>query len=213
LEDNIPDKNLFMMCPQFEHDAARELPMGFHVRYCKPSELDTWKAMHFDTPEEAAEYHAFMTQYFNDMYFPKGDLFYHTCLFVCDQDDRPIGTGFLWKAYDMIWTLHWLKVLKEYEGKGIGRALLSVVMKSISEKEYPVFLHTHPSSYRAIKLYSDVGFRLLSDPFIGNRQNDLDECLPILQKYMPQQDFEQLKVDQAPQFFLDAVGRSDIDEF
>ena len=86
-------------------------------------------------------------------------------------------------------------------------------MKSISEKEYPVFLHTHPSSYRAIKLYSDVGFRLLSDPFIGNRQNDLDECLPILQKYMPQQDFEQLKVDQAPQFFLDAVGRSDIDEF
>jgi len=213
MEDHIPDKNLFMMCPQFDHDAERELPLGFHVRHCKPSELDTWKAMHFDKPEEAAEYHAFMTQYFNDVYLPKGDVFFRTCLFVCDPDDRPIGTGFLWKAYDKIWTLHWLKVLKGYEGQGIGRALLSVVMKSISEKEYPVFLHTHPSSYRAIKLYSDVGFRLLSDPVIGNRQNDLDECLPILQKYMPRQDFEKLKVDPAPQIFLDAVGRSDIDEF
>lgn len=124
-----------------------------------------------------------------------------------------MGTCFLWKAYNTIWTLHWFKVLKDYEGKGIGRVLLSIILKSLPEDEYPIFLHTQPSSYRAIKLYSDFGFCLLSDTVIGNRKNDLDESLPILQRYMPQSDFEKLKTCRAPQFFLDAVCRSDKDEF
>jgi len=213
MKEQIPDKNLFMMCRKLDNGATTELPKGFHVRYCKKNELDTWKAMHFDTPELATEYYDFMTEYFNDVYLPKEDLFYRSCIFVCDQDDSPVGTCFLWKAYNKIWTLHWFKVLKEYEGKGIGRALLSIVMESLPEDDYPIFLHTHPSSYRAIKLYSDFGFCLLSDPAIGNRENDLDECLPILQRYMPQSDFEKLKMVQAPPFFLRAVGHSDIDEF
>src|SRR5699024_12127634 len=103
MEDNIPDKNLFMMCPQFEHDAARELPLGFHVRHCKPSELDTWKAMHFDKPEEAAEYHAFMTQYFNDVYLQKGIGFFVRGLFVFDRAARQFGMGFFWKAITRLW--------------------------------------------------------------------------------------------------------------
>lgn len=213
MEEQIPDKNLFMMCRNLENDAAIELPKGFYVRYCRKSELDTWKAMHFDTPKLATEYYNFMTEYFNEVYLPKGDLFYQSCIFICNENDKPIGTCFLWKAYNMIWTLHWFKVLKDYEGKGIGRALLSIVMKSLSENEYPIFLHTHPSSYRAIKLYSDFGFCLLSDPVIGNRQNDLDECLPILQRYMPHSDFEKLKTVRAPQFFLDAVCRPEKEEF
>ena len=59
-------------------------------------------------------------------------------------------------------------MLNEYEGKGIGRALLSYVMQSLPQNEYPVFLHTHPASFRAIKLYSDMGFKLLTDPCYRN---------------------------------------------
>jgi len=213
MEEQIPDKNLFMMCRKLEIGAANELPKGFYVRYCRRNELDTWKAMHFDTPKLATEYYDFMTEYFNEVYLPKEDLFYQSCIFVCNEDDKPIGTCFLWKAYNTIWTLHWFKVLKAYEGKGIGRALLSIVMKSLSENEYPLFLHTHPSSYRAIKLYSDFGFCLLSDPVIGNRKNDLNECLPILQKYMPYSNLKKLKTTRAPHFFLDAVRGSDKEEF
>ena len=213
MEEQITDKNLFMMCRKLDNEATTELPEGFYVRYCKKNELDTWKAMHFDMPELATEYYDFMTEYFNDVYLPKGDLFYRSCIFVCNRDDKPVGTCFLWKAYNKIWTLHWFKVLKEYEGKGIGRALLSIVMESLPEDDYPVFLHTHPSSYRAIKLYSDFGFCLLSDPVIGNRENDLDECLPILQKYMPQSDLEKIKIVQSPPFFLRAVEHSDTNEF
>src|SRR5699024_5149220 len=129
------------------------------------------------------------------------------------KDDKPIGTCFVWKSYNTIYTLHWFKVLKEYEGRGIGRALLSIVMKSLSKDEYPIFLHTHPSSYRAIKLYSDFGFCLLSDPLIGSRKNDLEECLPILEKYMTRSDFNKLKIIKAPQFFMNAVSSANKSEF
>ena len=71
-------------------------------------------------------------------------------------------------------------VFKEYENRGIGRAILTALMKSLRLEDYPVFLYTHPSRYRTIKLYSDFGFSLVSNPVVGYRNNDLEECLPIL---------------------------------
>jgi hypothetical protein len=95
-----------------------------------------------------------------------------------------------------------LKVLKGYEDKVIGRALLSIIMKELKEEDYPVYLHTQPGSYRAIKLYSDFGFKLLSDPIIGPRSNDLQECLPILERFMKKKDFNRLQIVKAPAYFL-----------
>lgn len=213
MTEEIPDKHLFMICEKLNEDACRELPAGFHVRHCTKDELDLWKAMIFDTPELAAEYYDFMTRFYHDVYAKKGDLFFRKCLFVCNESDTPVGTCFIWKAYNKFNAIHWLKVRKAYEGKGIGRALLSILMRELSKEDYPVFLHTHPSSYRAIKLYTDFGFCLLSDPVIGTRSNHLDECLPILKKYMPEHVFNSLKITKAPDFFLNAVQCSDVEEF
>ncbi len=213
MENEIPDKDLFMMCKKMNPNALAELPNGYHVRNCRRDELDIWKRMPFDDEKTAEQYNDFMTKYFRDVYIHKEDLFYKKCLFVCDKNDTPVGTCFAWKAYDKITTIHWFKVVKEYEGLGIGRALLSIVMKGIPGDEYPVFLHTHPSSFRAIKLYSDFGFALLTDPVIGYRQNDLEECLPILQTHMYKKDFQELQFAQAPENFLEAVKSTYINEF
>ena len=212
----IPSKDLFMMCPALDPSACRELPQGFHFRMCRPDELETWKAMLLDfphTPEVHDEYIQVMTDYFNDVYAEKSDLFFQKCLLACDENDTPVGRGFIWKAYDKINTVHWYKVLKPYENRGIGRAILTAMMKDLAEEEYPVFLHTHPSSFRAIKLYSDFGFRLISNPIVGYRNNDLEECLPILERFMPKSDFDKLRIIKAPQYFLDAAASSETEEF
>jgi len=201
------------MCNSLNTKATRQIPKGYHVRFCREDELDTWKAMHFDTEELAKEYYGFMTDYYNQVYLKKDDLFFRSCVFICDDSNKPVGTCFLWKAYDEIWTLHWFKVLKGYEGKGIGRALLSHVMQSLPHNQYPVYLHTQSSSYRAIKLYSDIGFSLLTNPIIGSRENDLEECMPILEKYMLKSDFEKLQFEKAPRSFLDVVDSSKVEEF
>ena len=216
MSGEIPSKDLFMMCEKLNPSALRELPQGFHFRMCRPGELEIWKEMLLDfphTPEVHDEYMRIMTEYYDNVYAHKAGLFFQKCLFACNEDDRPVGRGFVWKAYDKINTIHWYKVLKEYEGRGIGRAILSEIMKELEETDYPVFLHTHPSSFRAIKLYSDFGFRLITDPKVGYRNNDLEECLPILKKFMPKKDFENLEFSKAPQYFLDAAASSAIEEF
>ena len=212
-EEEIPDKNIFMMCEALNRDALSELPAGFSVRNCRREELDIWKAMPFDKPEQAKEYDAFMTGFFEAAYGGKEDEFFAKTLFVCDTRDKPVATCLLWKAYDEFNTIHWFKVLKEYEGRGIGRALLSIIMRDLETADYPVYLHTQPGSFRAIKLYSDFGFALLSGEKFGSRKNDLDECLPILEEFMPKKYFQNLKISKAPKEFEKALDKYETIQF
>lgn len=212
-EEEIPDLNVFMMCEALNPDALSELSDEYSVRNCRPDELEIWKAMPFDEVGFTEEYDRFMTDFFNTTYGGKEELFFAKTLFVCDKADRPIATCFIWKAYDEFNTIHWFKVLKEYEGKGIGRALLSILMRDLKAEDYPVYLHTQPASFRAIKLYSDFGFSLLSGDKFGSRKNDLDEYLPILEEFMPKEYFQSLKISNAPIEFENAVNKYDTNQF
>lgn len=198
VHEEIPDRSLFMMCRVLERRALRELPDGYRFRTCRRDELELWMAMPFDTPEDAAEHRGFMEDFFERVYAPHGDLFFRRCLFACDARDRPVGTGFHWTIHGDMTTFHWLKVAPAAEGRGLGRAILSRVLGSLEPADFPVYLHTHPSSYRAVKLYSDFGFDLLSDPRIGTRPNHLEECLPLLRQVMPPAAFESLRITEAP---------------
>jgi ribosomal protein S18 acetylase RimI-like enzyme len=206
-DEEIPDKNVFMMCEALNRGALSELPDGYFVRNCRPDELNIWKAFPFDEVGFTEEYDRFMTDFFKTTYGGKEDLFFAGTLFVCDKKDTPIATCLLWKAYDEFNTIHWFKVLKKYEGRGVGRALLSIIMRDLKPEDYPVYLHTQPESFRAIKLYSDFGFALLSGEKFGSRKNDLDECLPILEKFMPEKDFRKLRITQAPKKFVESLKK------
>ncbi|WP_310410414.1 GNAT family N-acetyltransferase, partial [Chamaesiphon sp. OTE_8_metabat_110] len=206
-------KNIFMMCSALNRDALAELPAGYSIRSCRPDELGIWKMMPFNDADLAKEYEGFMSDYFAMTYGEKEELFFTKTLFVCDWQNKPIATCLIWKAYDEFNTIQWLKVLKEYEGQGIGRALLSIVMQKLEMCDYPVYLHTQPSSFRAIKLYSDFGFSLLSGDNFGIRKNDLDECMPILDKFMSKEYFQKLRIVAAPKEFVDTVNKYDTNQF
>lgn len=212
-EEEIPDKNIFMMCEALNRNSLTELPASYSIRSCRPDELGIWKTMPFDDADLAKEYEGFMSDYFTTDYGGKEELFFAKTLFVCDRQDKPIATCLSWKAYNEFNTIQWFKVLKEYEGQGIGRALLSIIMQKLEMRDYPVYLHTQPSSFRAIKLYSDFGFSLLSGDNFGIRKNDLDECLPILEKFMPKEYFQKLRITTAPKEFEDTVNQYDTNQF
>ena len=184
-ERDIPDRNLFMMCAKPNPAAFTDAPAGYHIRPIRPHELDFWYSVHFDCEEGDISPHiAYMQDYFHRVYEPRGAEFFRRCLVICGEDDRPLGTCFAWYVYDAVWTVHWYKVSKCHEGKGLGRALLSAVLNTVPEDGYPVYLHTQPSSFRAIHLYTDFGFSLLRDAAVGHRENHLTECLPILEHFM-----------------------------
>ena len=212
-EAEIPDFNLFMIAASLNIDAVSKLPEGFTIRNCRRDEFSLWKSFPFDNPSEAKEYDSFMLDYFNTTYKAKEAEFYNRTLFVCDPNDHPVGTCMIWKAYGEFNTIQWFKVLKEVEGKGIGRALFSVIMEGLSKEDYPIYLHTQASSFRAIKLYSDFGFEILTDEQIGSRRNEIKESLPILKAFMPQQYFDQLKFRKAPKSFIEKMKAFKTNQF
>ena len=212
-EQDIPDLNIFMMCDRLNEDALSDLPSGYHIRNCRPDELELWMEFPFDNQEDKINYKDFMKNYYNNVYKKQEDEFYKRCLFICDKNDKPITTCFIWKAYGRINTMHWFKTLKEYENKGLGRALLSYIMKPLKDNDYPIYLHTQPGSFRAIGLYSDFGFKIVTNKTIGYKNNDYEECIPILKEFMRKDRFDKLEFILAPKEFDESAKTSKIDEF
>ena len=201
----IGNYNIFMQCDMVRSDAFRELPTGYSFRLCRHNELEVWKRIIVHE-----QYIDYVTDYYNRVYSAHEDEFFRRCLFVCDTDDKPIASCLLWRSYGLINTIGWFAVLPKHEGKGLGRALISKILKYA---ELPVYLHTQPTSARAIKLYSDFGFKLINDTKIGHRENDLAKSLPYLQKILPPNDYEKLQYVKAHDDLHKAALSSETAEF
>ncbi len=206
--------NLFMFAPALRPSACRELPSGYRFRPLRPDELELWYAFPFDSPAEQEANRPYMRAWYERVYATREELFFERCQVIVDRSDRPLATGFLWPSlHGRLTTLHWLKVLKPHEGQGLGRALLTRLLRPIPAAAWPVYLHTQPESYRAIKLYSDFGFRLLDSPAVGQRQNDLTAALPLLEAAMTPAAFTALEISDPPPGFLDLVDGEPCDDF
>lgn len=212
MKKNIEEKNIFMMCENVNELAYTSIPDNYHIRKLKESELNLWFEFPFDNDEDKKQYKEFMLKYFNDVYLKKKDIFFNSCMVICNNTDKPVCTCFAWKAYDKFWTIHWFKTLKSYEGIGLGRAILTEVMRSIPKDEYPVYLHTQPGSFRAIKIYSDFGFKILTDHKIGNRKNEYKISLKYLKLNMGKY-FNDIKYTKSDGTFSKEVEKSCIHEF
>jgi GNAT superfamily N-acetyltransferase len=202
----IGNYNIFMRCDKQDTSAFRVLPDGFSFRLCRRDELEVWKRV---VVEE--QYVDYVTAFYEKVYAKHEDEFFRRCMFACDENDKPVASTFIWRSYGQINTVGWFRVLPEHEGKGIGRALLTEILK---DTQYPVYLHTQPTSIRAIKLYSDFGFKLITgDDKIGYRKNDLSESLPYMQKVMPEKDYASLRFTDADDILLKAAMSSEASEF
>lgn len=209
-EHEIPDLNIFMQAQSIDRSAFAPLPDGYRIRSLREDELDIWKGIPFDTDELKCEYHGYMSKYFERVYAPQRELFFERCKVVVDERDRIVGTGFLWKLRGKIDTLHWIKVDRRCEGLGIGRALLSELLRGTTGA---VWLHTQPSSFRAIKLYANFGFDIIESDAVGCRTNHYREALPILRELMGEERFAALRFCAPDAALLDAVAGETAAEF
>ena len=208
---DVRDANIFMVMREQNLATPCELPPGYRFRRIKPNEIGVWKRMQFDDDETALRLSPYLDEWFKRVYAPKRELFYERVWFVRDRGERPVATCFVWEAYGTLASVHWFKVIKKYEGLGIGRALLA---KALGEnKKYPVYLHTQPGSFRAIKLYSDFGFKLIRGELPGPRPNGLEEGLPYLKEAMPEKFYAGLKFEDASDEFKSLLSCRDSIEF
>ena len=177
ISKEVLEGDLFMQCDVPNTSKFRLLPKGFSIRPCKRSELIIWKTIFAQ-----GEYMDFVNDYYDKVYKPYEEIFFRRCMFVVDKDGKPVATSGIWKSYGRINTILGFFVLPEYQRIGIGRGLLSEVIKNAN---YPVYVHSHPIATTAIKLYSDLGFKFITDPVVGYRKNILQESLSYLKEILP----------------------------
>ena len=140
--EKIGSYNIFMQCDSPNTSAFCELPDGYSFRLCRRDELEVWK--HIVVEEQYIDY---VTEYYDKVYAKHEDEFFNRCMFVCDAEGNPVASTFIWHSYGQINTIGWFRVMPKHEGKKLGRALISRILRNA---EFPIYLHTQPSSVRAI---------------------------------------------------------------
>lgn len=199
--EKIPDGNLFMWCAAPDRTAFSPIPDGFACVPFTADKLSDWILLQTGG-RPTAEESDYLAGYYSRVYAPRTDLFAGRWHLLYDGDTLA-ASCMLWEAYPGYETIHWLKVHPLYEGRGLGRAILT---KTLAEHMGQVYLHTQPESYRAIKLYTDFGFSLLTDPAVGSRENHLTDVLPVLSRVMTPSSYGALRFAQCPKGFLEAAA-------
>jgi ribosomal protein S18 acetylase RimI-like enzyme len=143
------------------------LPSGYSFRGFREGEGELWarietSAGEFASVEQAIEH---FRKEFGGFQRELGK----RCLFVQTEGGEPVGTAMAWYGTllpgGMAGRLHWVGIRKEYQGRGIGKPLVSRAMELLSARHDRTYLTTQRSSLAAIKIYLDFGFL----PYITER--------------------------------------------
>lgn len=88
------------------------------------------------------------------------------CFFLCDSsNDRVIGTSMGWYGNEVsdeiIGRLHWVAIHPDYQGRKLGKPLVARAIERIQQSHTKAYLTSQTTSWKAINMYLDFGFRPL----------------------------------------------------
>lgn len=158
--------SVVMYMPSLEARPQYPIPAGFTARKFRPGDEQAWAEIEasvdeFDTPDAARKH--FDEEYGADLAGVED-----RCFFLCTEQGEPVGTGTAW--YDPSFRgedhgrVHWIGIRPEFQGRGLGRPLVGLVVDRLAQSHRKAYLTTQTTSPRAIYIYLDFGFiPLLTD--------------------------------------------------
>jgi ribosomal protein S18 acetylase RimI-like enzyme len=83
--------------------------------------------------------------------------------YLFDPGGSAVGTATAWFHPDYLGApsgrLHWVAIVPDWQGRHLAKPLVSVAMRKIAAHHDRAFLTTQTTSYKAIRVYLDFGFR------------------------------------------------------
>ena len=178
---------IIMRCDTINKSAYVDL----HKNYCMERYKNGMEAVWVDIQKAAGEFVHETDEEVRSYFLNRFDrvALYDKCIFLKEMDTgKYIGTCIAWEEEwenSIIPVLHWLAVSDEYAGKGIARMIITQVMEMFEAKgKYPIYLHTQPWSYKAIKLYNDFGFNICKKDMFCDAENEYNLAMPVLKRIM-----------------------------
>lgn len=193
IDRSIPYYNLILRCDKI-HTHSVSLPGNYHFKMYDDGDEKHWAELEceigdFSFVEEAETY-------FRRNYCKQIDELKKRCVFVVDDKGNVVGSCIAWhdlKDKATVASLHWLVVSPKHQGKHIGLALCQKVMEIFKKSgEFPVYIHTQPWSYKAIFLYTKLGFKIQKTDTFSHYENQYDKALETLKSILTERQVNQL---------------------
>lgn len=135
-------------------------PDGFRVRPFRAGDVETWCRIECRAGEFSGE-PAARARFLKDFADRESWLATH-CLFVESMAGEAVGTAMAQSgelAGRTLGRLGWVSVIPEYQGRGIGKWVVSLALRRIAEEYGAVYLTTQTTSVAAVAMYISFGFR------------------------------------------------------
>ena len=187
LDRSIPYYNIIMKKNAPTTFAVPALPPQFELHSYRPDVAQQWAELEYEIGDYPSVQEA--SAYFAKTYLGRPGLLAQRGVFVSDKNSGClVGACIAWfddQNGTPVSSLHWLITKEAYHGRGIGSALIAAAL-NIYEQEnaFPVYLHTQPWSYQAIRLYHKFGFQLMKQESFAGYENQYALAVPVLARYI-----------------------------
>ena len=156
VEKNLPVK---MSRPHLDNVPAFALPKEFSVRWHQPGDEQHWLDIHL----AADKFNPITPDLFAREFGQTSDGLKDRQCFLLDADQKPVATATAWFNDNFNCTacgrVHWVAVVPAHQGRGLGKALLTIVCRRLRALGHPrAYLTTSTARIPAIKLYRGFGF-------------------------------------------------------
>ena len=187
LDKSIPYFNVLMMRKRNTETREEPLPEGFRYEFFRPGDEIHWAEIETAVLEfpKAGE----ARKYFEREYLVYEKELSERCIFLTTEKGRKAGTATAWWSTRngiRVPSIHWVSIKPEFQKRGLGKALVSRVIKTSVELDgdRDSYIHTQTWSYPAIGIYLQAGYKILRSGTFEHYRNDYEKALPWLQDRM-----------------------------
>ena len=151
------------------------LPEGYSYALYQAGDEIAWAKIEASVLEFDDEIEALL--YFQEDWLPYKREIERRCLFIVAPNGEKVATATAWWGYTGVkrspW-IHWVAVKPEHQGKGLGKALASRVLRLLLDMEgdKDVYLNTQTWSHKAVGIYEKIGFVISPEKNIGGCANE-----------------------------------------
>ena len=186
LDKSVPHVVFYMRREAGPPPAKSTLPNGFGFSLYGDGDDQSWAVIETSVLEFDSEFAALM--HFKEKFAPYPDELSRRCLFIENCDGRKVATATAWwsivEGQRRPW-LQWVGVDPEFQGLGLGKALISRATELLIELEGegPLFLKTQTWSYKAVNIYRACGFEPTDEKLLyRNKKDNYKKAMRILEK-------------------------------
>ena len=179
IDHQVPFTAVVMVRENRDNVPAHPLPEGYHFAPFTPCDEENWIRLQLEVTH--VESYAQGKQIFREEFLqapedipcencPGYEAVVKRTVQVKDAQENLVGVATLWMGdtFGGIWQrVHWVAVHPDHQGKGLAKCMMARILELYGELACatPIYLTTQTKTYRAVRIYKQMGFA----PYMGEK--------------------------------------------